>query len=82
MRQADFEALLFVDVAERAASERTPQEGEPKYGGRPWTQLRDTMLASGAMSVAELPEQAIAAYYRSTGSADRGVMSALKGLFG
>jgi hypothetical protein len=81
MHKADFESLLFVDVEERAAAERTPPEGKPRYHGRPWTQLRDQMLASGAMSVGELPERTIAAFYRSTGSVDRGVMSALKELF-
>ena len=82
MQPAEFESLLFVDVQERAAAERTPPEGRPKYHGRPWTQLRDQMLASGARSVGELPERAIAAFYSSTGSVDRGVMGALKELFG
>jgi hypothetical protein len=81
MHKADFESLLFVDVEERAAAEHTPPEGKPRHAGRPWTQLRDQMLASGSMSVAELPERMIATFYRSTGSVDRGVMSALKELF-
>jgi hypothetical protein len=82
MQRAEFESLLFVDVEERAAAEATPPAGKPKYHGRPWTQLRDEMLAGGAMSVAELPDRTIELSYRSTKSADRGVMSALKGLFG
>jgi hypothetical protein len=31
MQQAEFELLLLVDVKERAAVERTPPEGKPKY---------------------------------------------------
>jgi hypothetical protein len=81
MRQAEFESLLFVDVEEHAAAERIPPEGKQKYFGRPWTQLRDEMLASGAMSVAELPANLIAGFYRSTKSADGGVVSAFRGLF-
>jgi hypothetical protein len=82
MQRSAFESLLFVDVEERAAAEPTPSAGEPKYLGRPWTQLRDEMLSRGAMSVAELPARTIADFYRVTGSAEGGVMSALKGLFG
>jgi hypothetical protein len=82
MQQAEFESLLFVDVEEYAAAEHTPPEGKPKYHGRPWTQLRDEMLAAGAMSVAELPDRAIEIAYRSTKAAHRGVRSTLRGLFG
>ena len=82
MQRAEFESLLFVDVEENAAAERTPAEGGAKYDRRPWTELRDRMLASGALSVAELPERTISGFYRSTGSADRGVMSTFKELFG
>jgi hypothetical protein len=82
MQQAEFESLLFVDVEENAAAERTPAEGGAKYDRRPWTELRDRMLASGALSVAELPERTIEGFYRSTGSANRGMVNALKGLFG
>ena len=82
MQQVEFESLLFVDVEEHAAAEHAPPEGKPKYHGRPWTKLRDEMLAAGAMSVAELPDRAIEVAYRSTKSADRGVRGALRGLFG
>jgi len=82
MDHTEFESLLFVDVEEHAAAESAPPEGKPKYHGRPWTQLRDKMLATGAMSVAGLPDRVIEISYRSTKSADRGVRSALRGLFG
>jgi hypothetical protein len=82
MQRAEFESLLFVDVEQHAAAEGAPAEGRPKYEGRPWTQLRDRMLANGALSVAALPERTVTGFYRSTGSADGGVMGTLKGLFG
>jgi hypothetical protein len=68
VKLAEFESLLFVDVEERAAGEPTPAEDKPRYYGRPWSQLRDSMLAGGAKTVSELPEPAVAAFYRSTKS--------------
>jgi hypothetical protein len=82
MNQAEFESLLFVDVADMAATEPTPQPGEAKYHRRPWLQLRDEMLASGAKTVAELRADRIAAFYQSTRAADQGLLRALRGLFG
>lgn len=82
MRQTDFESLLFVEVEKRAATEAGPPDGKPRYYGRPWTQLRDEMVASGARTVGELSTRRIAAYYQSTKSASGGAMSALKRLFG
>ena len=82
MKQAEFESLLFVDVADRAASERTPQPGEAKYYRRPWLQLRDEMVASGAKTVAELRADRIVAFYQSTSAADRGLLATLRNLFG
>ena len=73
----EFESLLFVDVEERAAGEPVPPEDKPRYHGRPWSQMRDAMLAGGAATVAELPASAVAAFYRSTSSAG-GVMSAFR----
>jgi hypothetical protein len=82
MKRADFDSLLFVDVEDHAAREPAPREDAPKYDGRPWSRLRDTMLAGGATTVAELPEATVTTFYRSTGSGDGGVMAAVKGLFG
>lgn len=82
MRQAEFESLLFVEVADRAATEPAPSANEGTYGGRPWTRLRDEMLGSGAKTVEELRADRIAAFYKATNRADRGVLSSLRGLFG
>ena len=84
MRQAEFESLLFVDVEKRAATEPAPAAGEPRYYGRPWTRVRDEMLATGSLTVGDLPRRDIARFYRTTNSEDNGggVMSALRGLFG
>ncbi|MFZ0341692.1 MAG: hypothetical protein WAL31_05105 [Gaiellaceae bacterium] len=81
-RQTDFESLMFVNVEERARAEAGPSQGKPKYYGRPWTQLRDEMLASGARTVGELSTSRVAVYYHSTRSAQRGVVDSLKRLFG
>lgn len=83
MKQVEFESLLFVDVEERAAAERTPREGKPRYLGRPWTQLRDEMVARGAKTIKELPADPSAVFYRSTGSGSGGGVTTLfRGLFG
>ena len=82
MNQAEFESLLFVDVADMAATEPTPQPGEAKYHRRPWLQLREEMLASGAKSVAELRADRVVAFYQLTRAADRGLLSSLRSLFG
>lgn len=81
MKQAEFESLLFVDVEERAAAEAAPEEGKPRYQGRPWTQLRDEMVASGSLTVGAVPPKQVVFFYRSTRSADGGVLTALRGLF-
>jgi hypothetical protein len=81
-RQTDFEALMFVDVEERAGGEAGPPQGEPRYYGRPWTQLRDEMLASGARTVGELSTNRVAVHYQSTRSAYGGVIDSLKRLLG
>jgi hypothetical protein len=39
----------------------------PAYYGRPWTQLRDEMVASGAKTVKELKPRRIAVFYGSAG---------------
>lgn len=82
MTQAEFESLLFIEVADRAAAEPPPPPGEPKYYGRPWLQLRDEMVASGAETVAALPAKRIAVFYQATRPANGGVKKMLKGLFG
>jgi hypothetical protein len=79
-RQTDFESLMFVDVVERAGSEAGPPQGKPKYYGRPWTQLRDEMVASGARTVGQLSTNRVAVYYHSTRSAYRSVFDSLKRL--
>ena len=81
MKQAEFESLMFIDVEERAAAEPAPEVGKPKYHGRPWTRLRDEMLASGSPTVADLPAKQIALFYRATKSTEGSVMSAFRGLF-
>ena len=73
---------MFVDVEERAGAEAGPPQGKPKYYGRPWTQLRDEMLASGARTVGELSANRVAVYYHSTRSAYGSVIDSLKRLFG
>lgn len=83
MRRTDFDSLVFVEVEERAGTEAAVSpHGTPKYYGRPWTQLRDEMLASGARTVRELPTSRVAAYYYSTKSADGSVTLLLQRLFG
>jgi hypothetical protein len=81
-RQTDFESLMFVEVEERATGEAGPPQEKPKYYGRPWTQLRDEMLASGARTVGELSTNRVAVYYQSTSSAYGSVIGSLKRLFG
>jgi hypothetical protein len=81
-RQTDFESLMFTDVEKRAEGDAGPPQGKPKYYGRPWTQLRDEMLASGARTVGELSTNRIAVHYHSTGSAHSGLVDSLKRLFG
>ena len=82
MTQAEFESLLFIDVADRAAAESAPPNDKPKYHGRPWLQLRDEMVASGARTIAELPAKRIAVFYHSTRPANGGAKKVLRGLFG
>jgi hypothetical protein len=82
MKRADFDALLFVDVEEHAAAEPAPPADGSRYDRRPWSRLRDTMLAKGATTVGELPEAKAADFNRSTKSADGSVLTAFKGLFG
>jgi hypothetical protein len=82
MKQAEFEALLFVDVADRAATEPPTQHGKPKHYGRPWTQLRDEMVASGAKTVQELPSNRILVFYQLTRPANGGALSTLRRFFG
>jgi hypothetical protein len=81
MNQAEFESLLFVDVADRAAAEPAPPEDADKYYRRPWLQLRDEMIASNAQTVAALRADRIVAFYHSTNGADQGLLSALKSRF-
>jgi hypothetical protein len=81
-RQTDFESLMFVEVEERAEAEAGPPQGRPKYYGRPWTQLRDEMLASGARTVGQLSPNRIAVHYHSTRSAYGSVIDSLRRLFG
>jgi hypothetical protein len=80
MRQMEFTSLLFVDVEERAAAEAgCPLPGKPAYYGRPWTQLRDEMVVSGAKSVAELSASRIAVFYHSTKVARGGLLLRMRG---
>ena len=80
MKRAAFESLLFVDVEDKAATEPAPQLGQPKYEGRPWSHLRDEMIAKGSTRVAELPTNQIESFYGSTQSAQRS-KSMFRGLF-
>lgn len=82
MRRAEFESLLFVDVEERATAEPVPQHGEPQYHGRPWTRLRDEMLATGSETITALPANKIELSYRSTNSLDRSVTRFFRHVFG
>jgi hypothetical protein len=82
MQRVDFESLLFIDVEERAGAEPAPQPGHPKYHGRPWTRLRDEMVATGSRTVAELPPSKVRLSYRSTRSGDEGGTKFLRRLFG
>ncbi|HET8752092.1 MAG TPA: hypothetical protein VFM43_06155 [Gaiellaceae bacterium] len=79
MKRAEFESLLFVEVADRARDESASARSDR---GRPWTQLRDEMLASGAKTVEELRAERIATFYKSTNATEGGVLAAFKGLFG
>lgn len=81
MTQREFESLMFVDVERRAAAEAGPQPGKPKYYGRPWTQLREEMVASGAKTVGELSTNRVAVYYHSTKPGDRSAVHRLRRLF-
>jgi len=80
MRQTEFESLMFVDVEARAAAEAGPRPGKPKYYGRPWTQLREEMVTSGAKTVGELSTNRVAVYYHSTKPADRSAVHRLRRL--
>ncbi len=80
MKRAAFESLLFVDVEEKAATEPAPHRDKPKYDGRPWSHLRDEMVARGSTTVADLPAKQIESFYRSTQSAQR-AKSKFMGLF-
>jgi hypothetical protein len=82
MNQAEFKSLLIIDVADRAAAEPPAPPEESKYYRRPWLQLRDEMVASGAKTVAELRADRIAALYRATNASDRGPLSPIRRLFG
>jgi hypothetical protein len=66
MKRAEFESLLFVEVADRAVAEPTPPPGTDKYYRRPWLQLRDEMVAGGALTVADLRGDRIVAFYHAT----------------
>ena len=82
MEQAEFEALLFIDVEKRAAAEPAEQPGHPRYNGRPWTRLRDEMVATGSRTVADLPPGKVTLFYRSTKSAHADEKRFFRGLFG
>jgi hypothetical protein len=82
MKRSEFDALLFVDVAERAAGEGAAPPSKPKYYGRPWSELRDEMVASGAKTVRELPARRIAVFYPKMVPANGGAKSIFRGLFG
>jgi hypothetical protein len=73
---------MFVDVEERAGAEAGPLQGKPRYYGRPWSQLRDEMVASGARTVGELSTNRVAVYYHSTRIPYGSVIYALKRIFG
>jgi hypothetical protein len=82
MKPEEFEALLFIEVADRAATEPPPEHGKPKHYGRPWTQLRDEMVASGAKTVHELSSSRILVFYQLTRPANGGALSSLRRFFG
>jgi hypothetical protein len=81
MKRPAFESLLFVDVEDRAAVELAPQVDKPKYFGRPWSHLRDEMIANGSSTVAELPANQIESFYRSTQSSKSAKRMFSRGLF-
>lgn len=82
MKREAFEALLFVDVADRARAESGPPPGGNAEHDRPWLRLRDEMLAKGASTVADLPKARISSYYDLTGAAVEGsLLSALRSIF-
>jgi hypothetical protein len=81
MKQSEFESLLFIEVADRAAAEPTPPPGADKYDRRPWLQLRDEMVANNAHTVGELRADRIVAFYHCTNSVTGGLLSAIRGLF-
>ena len=68
MKQAEFEALTFDEVQDRAAGESDPAPGMPDYYDRPWTQMRDEMIAAAAKVVADLPPGRVDVFYHSTKS--------------
>ena len=83
MTREAFEALLFVDVADRARAEPGPLPGPHSEHGRAWRRLRDEMLAKGASIVGNLPPARISSYYDSTGAAaEGGLRGAFQSLFG
>lgn len=82
VKESEFELLLFVDVEERASAEPDQQPGKPKYSGRPWTRLRDEMVATGVRTITELPAGQIRLFYASTKSTDDNAKSIFRRLFG
>jgi hypothetical protein len=82
MKQEEFESLLFIDVADRAAAEPAPPPDADKYYRRPWLQLRDEMIATDAKTVAELRADRIVAYYHSVNARGSGLLTALRDLLG
>jgi hypothetical protein len=82
MKQAEFKSLLFVDVVDRATAEPTSPPGGSKYYRRPWLQLRDERVDSGARTVGELRADRVRAFYRATSAADRGLLGSLRRVFG
>lgn len=78
----EFKALTLDEVAEKAAVEPLPKQGEPQFLGRPWSQLHGEMLAAGAETVGELDtpqgaQQRWEIFYTSTGSHYADTASAL-----
>ena len=80
MKRPAFESLLFVDVEDRAGVELAPQLDKPKYFGRPWSHLRDQMIANGSSIVVDLPAKQIESFYRSTQSS-KSAKNMFRGLF-
>ena len=68
MERKDFEAMTLAEVSGRADAEGPPEHGKPKHYDRPWTQLRDEMVAGGAATIDDLTSTRVDLFYNLTRS--------------